>query len=246
MRYGLIADIHSNSEALTVALDTLKKEGAQEVLCLGDVIGYNATPREVITLLSENKVQCINGNHDRFLAGSTPIDPSVRKETSHVIEWTRGVLGPEHSQFIGSLPRQRIVDDSILMVHGSPRHEDEYILTLQGIRENIIFIENNYVGVQVCLFGHTHTPLCVARGLLLSEFPATREVPLEANKVHLINPGSVGQPRDGCNKSSFALLDTEAHKVTYFREEYDFKLTQKHIREAGIDERMAKRLEAGR
>lgn len=246
MRYGLIADIHSNCEALTVALDTLKKEGAQQILCLGDVIGYNATPREVIEQLQVHNVQCINGNHDRFLAGSTPIDPSVRKETAHVIEWTRSVLGPDHGKFISDLPRQRVIDDFILMVHGSPRHEDEYILTLQGIRENIIFVENNYIGIQVCLFGHTHTPLCVARGLLMSEFPATKDVNLDPGKVHLINPGSVGQPRDGCNKASFALLDSEAHKVTYFRGEYDFKLTQRHIREAGIDERMAKRLEAGR
>lgn len=246
MRYGIIADVHSNIEALLTVMERMRREGVDKILCLGDIIGYNASPKECLEVLMAAGVECINGNHDRFMTGTTPIDPSVKKETVQVIEWTRGQVTEAQSDWLRGLPKIKVVDMSVLMVHGSPRHEDEYILTIDTIRENIIFMQNNYLGLDLCFFGHTHAPLLVCRGQLETDLHEDKTFKLEAMKTYLINPGSVGQPRDGSPKAGFGIFDTNERTVSYFRVDYDFLATQARIIAAGFDRKLARRLELGK
>lgn len=245
-RYGVIADIHANHAALQVVLAELKKENVQKILCLGDLVGYNATPGEVLEAAMQPGMVSINGNHDRYVTGVTPLDPSIKEDTAFIIRWTRDHISASQNTWLEALPRQRVIDDSILMVHGSPRHEDEYILSVPQYRENLQFVMDNFLGIQVTFFGHTHVPVIIARGVLVSNMHENRTYNLDADKVYLINPGSVGQPRDGCPLASFGIYDAAARTYTLRRVEYNVKDAQERDIAAGFNPRMAKRLEAGR
>ncbi len=245
-RFGLIADIHANIDALNVVLGELAREGIERILCLGDLIGYNAAPGEVVDVARNPNWVSINGNHDRYVTGVTPLDPSIKKDTAFIIQWTRGKVTAEQNTWLEALPRQRVIDETILLVHGSPRHEDEYILSVNQYKENIQFVSDNFVGIEVTFFGHTHVPVIVARGTLMSSIHENKTVKLDPDKLYLINPGSVGQPRDGCPLASFGIYDAGERTVTIRRVEYDIKAAQEKVRAAGFDERMAKRLEMGR
>ena len=245
-RYALIADIHANVDALQVVLAELAKEGIEKILCLGDLVGYNASPGEVLDVAMKPGMVSINGNHDRYVTGVTPLDPSIKKDTAFIIQWTRGNITPEQNGRLEVLPRQRVIDETILLVHGSPRHEDEYILSVNQYKENIQFVSDNFVGIDVTFFGHTHVPVIVARGTLMSNIHENKTVKLDADKLYLINPGSVGQPRDGCPLASFGIYDPAERTVTIRRVEYDIKAAQEKVLAAGFDARMAKRLELGR
>lgn len=246
MRYGLIADIHANIDALHVVLAELAKDNVTEILCLGDLVGYNAAPSEVLAIAMQPGMTSINGNHDRYVTGVTPLDPSIKKDTAFIIEWTRDKIAAPQNAWLEALPRQTVIEDRILLVHGSPRHEDEYILSVNQYKENIQFVSDNFVGIDITFFGHTHVPVIVARGVLLSNIHENKTITLERDKLYLVNPGSVGQPRDGCPLASFGIYDSVERALTIRRVEYDIKAAQEKVLAAGFEPRMAKRLEMGR
>jgi len=246
VRYGLIADIHANVDALNVVLAELAQEKVDHILCLGDLVGYNGSPGEVLDIAMKQGWTSINGNHDRYVTGVTPLDPSIKKDTAFIITWTRGKISAAQNACLEALPRQRVVAEKILLVHGSPRHEDEYILSVNQYKENIQFVSDNFVGIDVTFFGHTHVPVIVARGTLISAIHENKSVQMEEGKLYLINPGSVGQPRDGCPLAAFGIYDDVERTVTIRRVPYDIKAAQEKVLAAGFDPRMAKRLELGR
>jgi predicted phosphodiesterase len=244
MKYGIIADIHANLEALENALRVLEAERVEKILCLGDVIGYNADPVACLKLAREKCAVVIQGNHERMVLGASLY--GVRKETLEATEWTRSRLSPDDLKYIESLPEEARVDESILLVHGSPRDKDEYILSTDAIRENMHVLRTKHPEVKVCFFGHSHYPMVIGPTEVHPRFQETRKFDLDRNKVYMINPGSVGQPRDACPLSSFAVFDADAWTVTIYRLPYDIPATQKKILEAGIDRRLASRLEVGK
>ena len=244
MRYGIIADIHSNLEALTKALATLEEQKVDQVLCLGDVIGYNADPGECIKLVREKCSHVISGNHERMVLGANLY--GVRKETLEATEWTRNKLSPDELKYIESIPEEARVSEKILIVHGSPRDKDEYILSTDAIRDNAAVLKTKYPEVKVCFFGHSHYPMVIGAPEVHTRFHETRTLSLNPDRVYMINPGSVGQPRDGCPLSAFAIYDDAANTVTIYRQPYDIKATQEKILAAGIDKKLASRLEVGK
>ncbi|MDQ7779530.1 MAG: metallophosphoesterase family protein [Planctomycetota bacterium] len=246
VRYAIVADIHSNVDALSAVMDSIAKDHVDRILCLGDIIGYNAAPAECLKMAMDHSVVCISGNHERFLTGATTIEPSVKKGTLDVLDWTKKTISPEQLEFITGLKRRSFVDNAYLMAHGSPRHEDEYVLTTQVMRDNILYVSNNFLGITVCFLGHTHAPLVVAQGKLETHFHEDRTLPIEDGKVYLINPGSVGQPRDGCPKAAYGVFDSGAKTMTIKRVDYDIAAAQKRVREAGFEERLAVRLAIGK
>jgi predicted phosphodiesterase len=244
MKYGIIADIHANLEALENALRFLDAEKVDEILCLGDVIGYNADPVECLRRVRERCSVVIQGNHERMVLGASLY--GVRRETLEATEWTRNQLSEDDLKFIEGLGEEKRVTDDILIVHGSPRDKDEYILSTDAIRENIHVLKAKHPGVKVCFFGHSHYPMVIGAPEVHTRFHETRRLELDKGRLYLINPGSVGQPRDGCPLSSFAIFDTDAWAVTIYRQPYDIAATQKKIIDAGIDKKLASRLELGK
>lgn len=245
MRYGLIADLHANIEALSEVFKALDQLSVDHVVCLGDIVGYAATPTECIDLLRERKVRSISGNHDRYVTGTTPM-VDIRQDTAQAVEWTKGVLQPGHLGFLQGLPKQRLAEPSIMLVHGSPRHEDEYILGVREMTENLQLLISHHADVKVCFFGHTHHPVVVAQGTLITSIPEDKKVALDRGKTYLINPGSVGQPRDGVNRSAFGVFDTLTWTMEFYRVPYNIQSIQDKIRAAGLSERFASRLAQGR
>lgn len=243
MRFAVLADIHANTPALRAVLEHLDKEGIDSLYCLGDLVGYNADPVACLRMLRERNVVTIGGNHDRYVA--TGQVGEVRPATVQAVEYTRRTLSPDDLAFLSSLQDQKIVRDTFLLVHGSPRDRDEYILTAAAANASLQVMQERFLGTDICFFGHCHIPMVVGNGKVDMQFAETRTVALERFRTYLINPGSVGQPRDRCNKTSFGIFDTEAWTMTVVRLPYSIAETQAQIVAAGLDPQLAKRLELG-
>jgi predicted phosphodiesterase len=243
MRFGIISDIHANWEAMQAALARLDKEGVDEIVCLGDVVGYGGDPKKCVNEIMRRKIVTIRGNHERYVIGE--IDEALKADTAKSIEWTRGQLKNEEYTAIEEWQNRLRHPGGFLMCHGSPRHKDEYVLTIDAVVASLRVLQTEFPDTKVALHGHTHMTSLFAPGQVVKPIHKTQEVALDFAKVYLLNPGSVGQPRDRCPLSSYMILDMEKAKVTYFREEYDIKAAQARIREVGMAEKFAARLETG-
>lgn len=245
MRALLVSDLHSNAEALRVVMSRVQRKRFDSVICLGDFVGYGAQPNQVLDTMRtiHAKKLYIRGNHDRVAAGLEEgggFNPPAREAAI----WTRTHLSAPNRKFLASLTVGPVQHDGVLLCHGSPFHEDEYVFTEWHAAQ--IFLESD---APVILYGHTHLPVIFSmdgEGLvegLLVRGAATFK--LDANKRYLINPGSVGQPRDRNPESSFAIFDSDRRAVRFFRVAYDYTKTQAAIRKAGLPAALADRLEHG-
>ena len=248
MRYLLLSDIHSNLEALVVCLE-LARGRYDQVLCLGDLVGYGPDPNAVMERIKPLASIIIRGNHDKACSGqalAAEFNPLARLAT----EWTRNELTPEHFSFLHSLPAGPVQLDGFQIVHGSPLDEDDYILGPGQAFPLLMSPET-----QTVCFGHTH----YQGGFMLSSqgrFQSIRlalkrdglilTLPLESQGRYLVNPGSIGQPRDGDWRAAFAIFDSGEHTVEYFRTSYDLPKTQEKMRKAGLPQLLIQRLEYGR
>ncbi len=215
-------------------------------LLLGDYVGYNASPAAVLDLVMDlSPAEYISGNHDRYLIGTS--DPAeTSEENQKVIEWTRDQITEDQLQFLQDCKVNQVLNDRYMMAHGSPRDEDEYILSVDRMRQNILYLQSEHPEIQICFVGHTHAPLVSARGVLERTFHEDRRISLDPEKTYLINPGSVGQPRDGCPKASFGLFDTEKMSIKIFRRAYDVEAEQQIIYDAPVSDEHAERLQTGK
>ena len=219
MLLALISDIHSNFPALRTVLEIVDETGAELVLCCGDVVGYNSFPSECFNELRKRRIEGVMGNHD--YAALTDDTYGFTEHAAAAIEWTRKNF---ETRKLASL-RERIEDERMLLTHGSPRSMFEYVYpdTPAAYLENLIEERRDYI-----ILGHTHIPMA-----------------LQTEKGLFINPGSVGQPRDGDPRASFALLDTEGKKVEFYRVEYDIDETAEANKRAGLPEFLSERLYSG-
>jgi predicted phosphodiesterase len=248
LRYLLLSDIHSNLEALEACLAQAQSK-FERVLCLGDLVGYGPDPNAVIAKVRSLAAIIIRGNHDKASSGqpvAAEFNPLARLST----EWTRNELTPEHFAFLRSLPAGPVQLEGFQIVHGSPRDEDEYIL---GPSEAFPLLTSPET--QTVCFGHTHHQggfMIFPRGRFQSlRLPWQQDglilaLTLEDQGRYLVNPGSVGQPRDGDWRAAHAIFDTAQHTVEYFRTSYRLPATQQKMRQAGLPELLIQRLEHGR
>lgn len=218
MRYLLLSDVHSNLEALEACLEQAHRK-YERILCLGDLVGYGPDPNAVVDKIGTLAAITIRGNHDKASSGQTvaaEFNPLARLSA----EWTRNELTPEHFALLRSLPAGPVQLDGFQIVHGSPRDEDEYIL---GPSEAFPLLRSPET--QTVCFGHTHQQggfMLFSHGRFQSiRLPRQQDglilaLPLEDQGRYLINPGSVGQPRDGDWRTAFAIFDTAQHTVEYF------------------------------
>ena len=248
MRYLIISDIHSNLDALEKVL-SLAEGKWDKAICLGDLVGYGPDPNRVIEMVRALDPVLIRGNHDRACCGQMDLsDFNLLAKTASL--WTRKELTPEHLAFLEQLPQGPLVVDWFEIFHGSRLDEDEYIVSPIEALPNLRDLTS-----QLGLFGHTH----VMGGYMLTtkgKFQSIRTIPegektstilqLEDNRRYLVNPGSVGQPRDGDWRAGFALLDGENRRVEYIRTTYDLKKTQEKMIKAGLPDILARRLAVGR
>lgn len=242
MRILTISDIHANLIAFEAVLKDAKDDW-DYIWCLGDVVGYGPDPNECVELLRSQPHLCLAGNHDWAALNRLDVrtfNPDARR----AVEWTQDTLTPENIKYLEALPTTFVIGEYTL-AHGSPREPVwEYILEPLVAALNFPHFETNY-----CLVGHTHQPvvyyLVSENGDTESQSPRYGEVLDLNDKRLIINPGSIGQPRDSNPGASYVLLDIEAGTFEHRRIPYDVSDTQERMRHVDLPERLIARLEHG-
>jgi predicted phosphodiesterase len=239
MRIAVLSDIHGNLPALEATLAALKPYDA--VWQLGDIVGYGPQPDEVVARLASENALGVRGNHDAAALGDLDTD-SFNDDARAAVEWTADRIEPETRRWLAALP-QRLVDAPYTLVHGSPRDPTwEYVFTAGVARGNLSSFETPH-----CLVGHTHIPMVFRERDGRMEGIAPKEsVPFQmGNERVIVNPGSVGQPRDGDPRASAMILDTELLSLEWRRVEYPIEAVQKLMSERGLPPRLVARLAYG-
>jgi predicted phosphodiesterase len=242
MRILVISDIHANLAAFEAVLEDAA--GKWDVIwCLGDLIGYGPDPDECVTLLRQHEHLSLSGNHDWAVLGKLDID-IFNFEARTAIQWTQDNISTETFDYLNSLPSTHI-HEPFTLAHASPRQPVwEYILDSYTATANL-----NHFSTPYCLVGHTHIPALFAEERKSSNiipYAPMYSAPIRLNSLRcILNPGSVGQPRDSDPRAAYALLDTELMTWQYQRVPYPVDHTQDRMRESGIPERLVKRLELG-
>jgi predicted phosphodiesterase len=248
VRYLILSDIHSNLEAYESCLGAARGR-YETMLCLGDLVGYGPDPNAIVEAVSDASAATIRGNHDKACAGITDagdFNPLARMATY----WTREQLTAENLERLRNLIEGPLSVDGFELVHGSPRDEDEYIVEPFDARPAIEVASSPLV-----FFGHTH----VQGGFMMRPGGGMEPVhaesgsdgcvltlDLKAGSHYLLNPGSVGQPRDRDWRAAFAILDSKKRQVEYYRTGYDLPKTQEKMEKAGLPEALIIRLQFGR
>jgi predicted phosphodiesterase len=239
MRIAVMSDIHSNLVALDAVLAAAGTVDA--VWHLGDVVGYGPDPDRVVARLDEIGAIGVRGNHDAAAAGGNEID-WFNRDARAAMEWTRRTIRPETRDWLASLP-ERHTEAGFELVHGSPRQPTwEYIVSEASARANL-----DRLAGTAALHGHTHVPVAWRDDGGDVELIRGRDgesLDLDERRV-LLNPGSVGQPRDGIPTASFLILEPDAPRVTWHRTPYDIAAVQASMQEAGLPSPLIKRLEIG-
>ena len=249
MKWAILSDIHSNIEAFRECLDRLEEVGYDKLISLGDIVGYNADPNECVDIVRERDVLSIMGNHDVCAAGlREPVDfnPIARD----AILWTRRVFSaPENNHFLTVLPDARRVDDKFLMVHGAVTHRDNYIFNEFDARESFELLLEKHPDIQRLLLrayaSRHHLPARRARGSKRPKSRKSSRSSCDRDVRYLINPGSVGQPRDGDPRASFVVFDDANLTLTYYRVDYDVPKSSRKVVSAGLPPQLGQRLLLG-
>ncbi len=238
MRILIISDIHANLTAFQTVLNDVNGNW-DYVWCLGDVVGYGPDPNECVELLQTMPHLCLAGNHDWAALGRLDIrtfNPDARR----AVEWTQETLKPENIAFLEALPVTFVIGDYTL-VHASPREPVwEYILEQLVAELNFPHFETPY-----CFVGHTHQPVIYEMGKSHPREPRYGQPHTLNGTRQIINPGSIGQPRDQNPEAAYGLLDTETGVFEHRRIPYDIPDVQERMREYGLPERLVTRLEHG-
>ncbi len=241
MRYAIISDIHANLEAFNSVLDEIDAAGADMIVCLGDIVGYGANPNECVEIVMNRNIDSLIGNHDKAACGLTEptgFNPAAREAAL----WTRGELTEKNREFLKALPETKEIN-GFVAVHGAISDPDSYILSpYDAAREFGLLGEKS-----LCFFGHTHVAAAFSLDNgRVSESRADR-FELREGRKYLVNPGSVGQPRDRDPRASFLIYDTcdDKGKAERRRVEYPIERAQKKIIKRGLDSFLAERLSHG-
>lgn len=239
MNIGVIGDIHGNLEALTSVLEALDTEKVDEIVSVGDIVGYGANPVECIALVRDRASTVVAGNHDYGTVGKQPLD-YFNAVARRAVHWTATQLSEEDRWWLSNLPLVQEIH-GFQLVHASLFQPGEFRYIFNPEEAGPSFARQE---TQLAFFGHTHCPMSFFDGEPIRH-SIQRVVPLEPPGKVLVNVGSVGQPRDSNPAASFAVLDLEKRCVTLKRTEYDIKSAAKKILDAGLPAFLAERLSLG-
>jgi predicted phosphodiesterase len=245
VRYLVLSDLHANMEAFRAVLTDAKRFGYDQVVCLGDIVGYGADPNEVVDLLrAQNPRAVVRGNHDKVATGLEEGEEFSEIALAAAL-WTRETLSEENRRYLAELPRGPMAVDGFLISHGTPLMEDAYLLS--DYDAECIFEAMDF---SLAFFGHSHYA-CAFYSLDGEEIELRmlegedRTLPIEAAGRYLVNPGSIGQPRDHDPRAAYALYDDEAGRARVNRVASDITSTQNRMIAKGLPEPLAQRLEHG-
>jgi len=247
LRYLVLADVHANLEALEAVLTHAGAQGYDRTLALGDLVGYGPNPNETIARIqSLNPVSVIRGNHDKVACGLEQPE-GFNAVAKGAALWTYETLTAANRTWLATMPQgPQIVDERVEICHGSPFDEDAYVFDeLDAVRA--LKVSRRLL----CLFGHTHCPVAfeLAQGrveTIAASRPTEMRIDLRSESKYLINPGSVGQPRDGDHRAAYGIADTATDSVYLFRVDYDIEITQSKVMKVGLPGVLAQRLAVGR
>ena len=238
MRVAVLSDIHANLAALEAVLAAVDLDAPDEIWCLGDLVGYGARPNECCEIVRERATTCLGGNHDLAVRGTIDLS-DFSGDAGIAAEWTRRVITAEALAFLETLEPLGTAHD-VALYHGSARDPVwEYVLSDEAAAATLAVTD-----AQTVLVGHSHVELAVSSTGAGGLAPHGTTIDLAASR-RLLNPGSVGQPRDGDPRAAYLTLDLEARTARFERVEYDIERTQQEIRAAGLPEPLASRLETG-
>jgi len=246
MRLAVMADVHANLAALEAVLEDVLTREVDRRVCLGDLVGYNAQPSECIALVREHVDDIVVGNHDLAVAERHDA-PGTHKTARAVQDWTRACVSEEDRDWLSGLER-RVSGEGWMGVHGCylNQHHVEGYVTRTMVPANLEAIATNDAWPKVGFCGHTHIPITAHRRMgSVVELSVSRvRWPRDAESV-LVNPGAIGQPRDGDWRASYAIVDLEARTVETIRVRYDLEATIRVMKEAGLPDPLHERLRKG-
>jgi len=240
MKFAIIADIHANLEAFEVVLEDIKSQNCTHIACLGDVVGYNANPKECLDIVRAMNIPCVKGNHDEYCSSEEHLE-GFNPAAAEAVNWTRKQLTEEDRQWLRDLRYTRMVT-SFTIVHATLDGPQRWGYVFDKLAAAASF---TYQNTAICFFGHTHVPVAfmrdnMVRGGTYSKFKA------EPGKKYFVNVGAVGQPRDGNPKAAYVVYDVYDSSIELRRLDYDIPKAQAKIRAAGLPERLAERLDYGK
>ena len=238
VRYLILSDIHGNDVALQAVMQAAQGE-YDAIVCCGDMVGYGPSPNEVVDFCSERCASVVRGNHDKACIGLLDLD--WFNDTARIsAEWTSSTLTLRNAQWLRDLPQGPLPCDDFELMHGSPRDEDEYLINAGEVEE----VAETWWS-QLGFFGHTH----IQGGFELHRNGVQRlrfeEIHVVETSGFLVNPGSVGQPRDGDPRAAWAIYDADAKLVRLHRTAYDVSVVEAKIRSCGLPEVLGMRLHLG-
>jgi len=239
-RYAIIADIHANLDAFQVVLEDIKQQKCTHVVCLGDVVGYGANPKECLDIVRGMNIPVVKGNHDEYI-GSDESPDGFNDAAAEAVAWTRAQLTEEDRKWLRDLKYFRLVAN-FSIVHATLDAPQRWGYVFEKLEAAASF---TYQNTQICFFGHTHVPVAFIRdtGVRGGTYSKFR---VEPGKKYFVNVGSVGQPRDGNPKCAYVIYDMDEQTIELRRLDYDIATAQAKIRAAGLPERLAERLALGK
>jgi diadenosine tetraphosphatase ApaH/serine/threonine PP2A family protein phosphatase len=241
MRVAVVSDIHSNLHALEAVLAAIEAEAPDQLWCLGDLVGYGPRPNECCAAIAERADVCLGGNHDLAVRGTIDL-AEFGGDAAVAARWTRDVLQPQSQELLDRLEPEGFAE-GVALFHASARDPIwEYVLSDESARATL-----ELTGSPLVLVGHSHVALQIVQSpddFVGGMAPADTEGDLEGVRA-VLNPGSVGQPRDGDPRAAYLLLDLDAQHASFRRVDYDIARTRQEIREAGLPEMLAARLALG-
>lgn len=264
MKYAIISDIHGNLEALEAVLEVCRMEKVDQYVCLGDVVGYNANPKECLDIVRAlPELTIVKGNHDEYASNHDDEMEGFNPHAKAAVFWTRAQLTDDDLHWLSELPmRLTIKGANMTIVHATLDSPDAwgYIFDVHNATDNF-----SYQFTQLCFCGHSHVPVAFSKRPIamgarpIEEIPAWAaeddgsdfnmadmiQIPVEQSVKYLINVGSIGQPRNRDPRASFCIYDTDQKLLTRYRLPYNIQLTQQKIRSVNLPERLAARLERG-
>ena len=248
MRLLVLSDVHANATALNAALASCQGLWEQAV-CLGDLVGYGPDPNQVIDQVRPLVAAIIRGNHDKAVCGIGDLE-DFNPVASLAVEWTRAQLRADNLQYLSNLPAGPVHSDGVTLVHGAFQDEDEYVFVPEQAIEGLLMAP-----ATLTFFGHTHMQGgFLFRGSVLDTItlkPPQSDslfsvLTIEPGSRYMLNPGSIGQPRDGDARAAFAIVDSNRSLVEFWRVPYDIASVQERLRRARLPEPLAARLSSGR
>ena len=242
---AILGDIHSNLEALETVLDDCRKQGVTDFLCTGDVIGYNASPKECMRIVRELGCPVVKGNHDHYVSSEQNLN-DFQPHAAYVIQWTRSQLSSEEIDWLAGLPFT-VTIPGITLVHATNDNPGSFGYVFDNLQAEANFLIQK---TPLSFHGHTHCPMIFEKSMngvyrIDPAEIATHEMKLPMGRKYFINVGSVGQPRDGDPRAAYVVYDQATKLVRFRRLEYDVSTAQAKIRAAGLPERLAERLQVG-